>query len=167
MIAAPRSKTRLADKDVLGIVRDWSSARTVRRRVGWKLPAAALAAVLLLGVVILKDHHPTPTPDPAPNVNPAVVKPYTNTTLKLRGPADSGSSINQGEANLPRGGNNYAVLFATQTYQNGGKDQYVDLVNPIFDASAIGDLLHKNYRFNVDTEFQKKIRDSRHAAAIS
>lgn len=161
LVAAPCGKTKLADKEVLSIVREWSHARTVRRRVGWRLPAAALAAILLLGVVILKQPGPKPDPGPVPGPNPAIVKTITNTSLKspMRGPNDNGSTINQGEANLPPGGNNYAVFFATQTYQNGGKNQYVDLVNPIFDATAIGDLMHKNYGFFVDQEFQKKKSD--------
>lgn len=43
------------------------------------------------------------------------------------------------------GGTNYALLFATNDYDN-----YSDLTNPLFDAKAVGDELQRNYGFQTE-----------------
>jgi hypothetical protein len=65
-----------------------------------------------------------------------------------------------GDGSLPAGGNRYALLFASQTYdpQKDGR-HWPDLANPESDVTAIGNLLRDDYGFIVNTFFEKSKLD--------
>jgi hypothetical protein len=139
LVAAPHGGTRLSEREVLAVVRQWSHARPlVRSRIGWKAPAVAAAAVLLLGLGI------------------GYSKNWFATQQQHRGLEVDTTDDGGGDASLPAGGKSYALFFATQTYdaQRDGK-KWPDLSNPENDVTAIGNLLHDRYGFVVNTYLEK------------
>jgi len=150
MVAAPHGGTRLSDREVRTIVRRWCHASSwVQSRIGWKAPAAAVAAVLLLGLGIGYSRNWF-----SPSGKGQIVGPDKRT----RGldPPEDGGDNGSGDASLAAGGNSYALFFATQTYdpQPDGKN-WPPLDNPKNDVTAIGNLLQDQYGFIIKDYFQQ------------
>lgn len=146
LVAAPNSGTKLADREVLAIFRRWSHAQPLVRRFGWKAPAAAVAAVLLLGFGIRVSGIWPPTHDPH-----KIARRDDGTT-----PADTAKD----EAALPPGGDNYALLFATENYDpHPGAKNWAHLDNPHTDIAAIGAVLQEQYGFKVTPYFDQSKHD--------
>ena len=146
LVAAPHSGTKLADREVLAIVRRWSHAQPLVRRFGWKAPAAAVAAVLLLGFGIRVSGILPPPHDPH------------KVARGDDGPAQTAAANEM--AALPPGGDNYALLFATENYDphpNGKNWAHLD--NPHTDIAAIGAVLQEKYGFKVTPYFDQSKHD--------
>ncbi len=150
LVAAPHGGTKLSERDVLAIVRQWAHARPLARsRIGWKAPAAAAAAVLLIGLGIGYSKN---------WFSPSGKGRIVDSNNRTRGidTTDDGGDSGNGDSALGAGGNSYALFFATQNYdpQPDGK-HWATLDNPKNDVTEIGTLLHDHYGFTVKDYFQQ------------
>lgn len=124
LAAAPRGGTKLRERDILGIVAKWTARkRRIPRRVA--VAGAGIALIAGLGGFFF------PT-------NP------------IRGlDLVDDLSISDPHAPFPSGerkGRDYALLFATDHYEN-----WKNLNNPCYDMRAIKKILESKYAFKVDS----------------
>ena len=136
LIAAPRSGSRLPDKSIIKIVRKWSNATVCRPVRCQAAPVQSrrkwVYAVAAVGLA-------------------AIAAPAWFLWDSLQGdPADRGlvPLIREDDWTAsagPRQGTDYALLFATDEYDNR-----LDLGNPIADATEIADVLENAYGFKID-----------------
>jgi hypothetical protein len=145
LVAAPHGGTKLPDREVLSIVRRWSHAQPLVRRFGWKAPAAVAAAVLLLGFAIRVS---------------GILPPAHDLHKVVRRDDGSAQTTATNDIALPPGGDNYALLFATENYdQHSGGKNWAHLDNPHADIAAIGAVLQEEYGFKVTPYFDQSKHD--------
>jgi hypothetical protein len=137
LVAAPRDGTRLADADVLKQLRRWSHAKSTKK----PLPLGPPLAVAATLCIVVAAYFLWPKP------NPKVAMRSSLEYLEAMPSTDS--------APLTRDGKDFALLIASNAYSNG----WPTLSNAESDATTIGDVLEKDYAFEVDRSGMKNTRD--------